>query len=70
MIRKQLFITPNNIPSLIVLTESLLCQKRFIDAEAFINRAEQLDISSKYSNTIKRLNVIIKNNYKKRIIHE
>ena len=42
MIRKQLFITPNNIPSLIVLTESLLCQKRFIDAEAFINHVEQL----------------------------
>ena len=67
-IRKQLFITPNHIPALIVLTESLLLQSRYIDAEAFLNQADQLDTKNKHKTTIKKLRSVIQKNYTKHLI--
>ena len=70
IIRKQLFITPNHIPALIVLTESLLLQSRFIDAEAFLNQADQLDTSNKHSNPIKKLRQIIHKSYDHHLVND
>ena len=53
------FITPNHVPSLIVLTESLLLQSRYIDAEAFLNQADHLDKENKHKKTINKLRQII-----------
>lgn len=67
-IRKQLFITPNHVPSLIVLTESLLLQSRHIDAEAFLNQADQLDTEKKHKRTINKLRHIIQKSYNQNLI--
>jgi tetratricopeptide (TPR) repeat protein len=69
-IRKQLFITPNHVPSLIVLTESLLLQFRYIDAEAFLNQADQLDTEKKHKGTINKLRHIIQKSYHQNLIVE
>jgi NADH dehydrogenase len=67
-IRKQLYVTPNHIPALIVLTESLLLQSRFIDAESFLNQANQLDLQNRYVTPIKKLRQIIQKSYDNQLI--
>ena len=56
------------IPSLIVLTESLLLQSRYIDAEAFLNQADHLDKENRHKRTINKLRNIIQKNYNKHLI--
>ena len=68
VIRKQLFIHPNHVPSLIVLIESLLLQQRYIDAEAFLNQAEMLDNGKKHHHTLKKLRTIIAKKHSKNLI--
>ena len=68
VIRKQLFIHPNHVPSLIVLTESLLLQQRYIDAEAFLIQAESLDESKKHHHTLTKLRSIIQKKHSKNLI--
>ena len=68
IIRKQLFITPHHVPALIVLTESLLLQSRHIDAEVFLNQADQLDIHNKHKGPIKTLRRIIQKSYDQHLV--
>ena len=65
---KTIVITPRHVPALIVLTESLLLQSRHIDAEVFLNQADQLDIHNKHKGPIKTLRRIIQKSYDQHLL--
>ncbi len=67
-IRKLLYVNPHYVPALIVLTESLLLQSRHIDADVFLNQADQLDIHNKHKKTIVKLRKIIQKSYNKFLV--
>jgi NADH dehydrogenase len=68
LIRKHLRHSPNNIHSLMVLAESLLLQNQMIDADAFLNKAAQLDHRNQYASVIQKLKNIIQRHYQQHLI--
>ncbi|MGA0241412.1 MAG: FAD-dependent oxidoreductase [Candidatus Marinamargulisbacteria bacterium] len=68
LIRKHLQHSPNNIHSLMVLAESLILQNQMIDADAFLNKAAQLDHRNQYSSVIQKLKNIIQRHYQQHLI--